>query len=429
MIAVILAAGKGERLGGLTKMLPKPLIPVAGKPVIVYQIELLASAEITDIYILTDYLESQFPEKLGNGDLWGVHLHYIHVDTSLGTAGVIKSLQKLFTEDFLVFYGDILVNFDVKRLIQFHVSKSALATLVVHPNAHPADSDLLDTDQNYKIIHWFPKPHGNNRIHNLVNAAIYVLSPKILELIPSHSYTDFGKDLLPTLVAKKAQIYAYPTAEYIHDMGTPERLSRSEQDVLSGRFEKFHRKYLRKAVFIDRDGVLIKQVDQLHQLRELSIYPETYEALHLLNNSEYLAITITNQPMIARGLLSLSGLKQIHNEIESRLGNRGVWLDGIYYCPHHPEQGHPGVVKKYNIVCHCRKPDTGLIEQAVRDFNIDLSSSYFIGDSTTDILTAKNAGLRSILVKTGFAGKDKKFIVKPDFVENDILSAVRKLVL
>lgn len=426
MVAIILAAGKGTRLGEATKKTPKPLVRIGDTPVIVYQIKLLRSHNIRDIYILTDYLEDQFPLTLGSGKKWDVTLHFVHVDSSLGPAGVLTTLQNTISDDFLLFYGDVMVNFDVQRLIEFHKSKRALLTLVTHPNLHPQDSDLLDTDQNDKVIKWYPKPHPRGQYRNLVNAGVYALSPAIFSYLPRFEYSDLGRDLLPILIEQKNQVYSYLSCEYFHDMGTPDRLALVTADVLSGKFSRLHGMHKRKAVFLDRDGVLIDLVDQLHRKRDVKLTPSAAKAVQLINHSEFLAITITNQPMFARGLLTYSKWRKIQNKIDTLLAAHVAKLDAVYYCPHHPDV-YPGNTKKYNITCDCRKPATGMLQRAIHDFNIDTSNSFFVGDSTTDICTAQNMGIQSILVRTGLAGKDGKFDVKPTFTEQDILGAIQKI--
>lgn len=427
MKAVILAGGLGTRLGEVTKDIPKPMVNVAGLPVLEHQIMLLKEFGITNIIIVVSHLSSVITEYFADGKKWGVHISYSPSTKDSGTAGAILPLRSKLHSSFLLLYGDTMLSMDLSRFLSFHRrKKGSLATLLVHPNDHPFDSDLVETDETDQVIALHSKPHAAHfTYHNLVNAGVYILSPKIFRHIEEGD--DFGKNVFPRLVQASAPLYAYSSPEYCKDMGTPKRLTQVNQDAKAGKIMARRLDRPQRAVFLDRDGVLIKQVDQLHRLEHVDVYPFTAEAIRKINEAGYLAIIITNQPMVARGLLTLSGLQDIHKHIETSLGEQNAKIDAIYFCPHHPHKGYEGEVATLKIECTCRKPKPGLIFDAVKRFHIDLSQSYFIGDSTSDILTAKNANTRSVLVKTGFGGKDKKYDVAPDYIFPDLLSAVESL--
>ena len=131
------------------------------------------------------------------------------------------------------------------------------------------------------------------------------------------------------------------------------------------------------------------------------------EAVRKINNSEYLAIVVTNQPVIARGEVTIESLKLIHNKMETLLGKEGAYIDAIYYCPHHPDNGFEGEITELKIECNCRKPKPGLLIRAAEDFNIDLSNSWMIGDEERDIKAGKAAGCRTVLINTGNYGQDE----------------------
>ena len=133
---------------------------------------------------------------------------------------------------------------------------------------------------------------------------------------------------------------------------------------------------------------------------------------------------VTNQPVIARGECSFQDLQNIHNKVETILGSYGAYFDRIYFCPHHPDSGFKGEVKDLKIECDCRKPKTGMLDLAKKELNIDFSRSWFIGDTSVDIMTSFNCGTKSILLETGEIGQDKKFDVKPNMIKKNILDAV-----
>src|SRR3989338_4608046 len=179
-----------------------------------------------------------------------------------------------------------------------------------------------------------------------------------------------------------------------------------------------------KAVFLDRDGVLTRKSDYFSSFNQLNLEDNISEAIKILNKN-FLVIIITNQPVVARGLCTEDDVRKMHDKIVGDMKKEGAKVDGVYFCPHHPEQHAdvPEHAKKYRIKCDCRKPGIGLIKQATQDFNIDISVSFFVGDSTRDILAAKNAGCVSILVGTGYGGRDGKYEVEPEYECSDIHEA------
>lgn len=177
---------------------------------------------------------------------------------------------------------------------------------------------------------------------------------------------------------------------------------------------------MKKAVFLDRDGTINKEVNNLRDINQLRLLPNVAKAIRKFGQNHFLIIMITNQPVVARGWITEKQLEEIHMVLMARLKKQGARIDAIYYCPHHPNANF----KKYKKDCSDRKPNIGLINKAVKDFNISLKDSFLIGDSTTDIKTANNADIKNILVKTGYAGKDKKFDVSADYIAKDLLEAV-----
>jgi len=162
----------------------------------------------------------------------------------------------------------------------------------------------------------------------------------------------------------------------------------------------------------------------LTKAEQFSLLPNAAQAIARINTSPYLVIVITNQPVIARGECSFEELEEIHMTMETLLGEQGAYLDDLFFCPHHPDGGYEGERPELKFDCVCRKPKTGLIDQAVEQYHIDLAASWFVGDSTMDIQTGKNAGTKTVLLKTGVAGSDRKYDVEPDYTAEDLLDAV-----
>lgn len=420
--AVILAGGKGTRLQGVRSDLPKPMMPIEGKPLLSYLITLCAENGINEIWLTVNHLKDSIIEYFGDGDAFGVKLHYYVEEKPLGTVGGVKALESHLKEDFLVLYGDVLVDMDIKRLYAFHQVKNATATLVVHPNDHPFDSDLLEMDENGLVTAFHPKPHKAGVFyHNVVNAATYIFSPQIFKYLEEGVKADFGKDIFPNII-KETPVYAYNTTEYLKDMGTPDRLHKVSGDLRSGKVASRNLKHKQKCIFLDRDGVINYDTDLIKDPDEFTLYPYAAEAIKKINKSGYLAVVITNQSVIARGLTDLDGLSEIHKKMAWQLGEKGAFVDAIYFCPHHPHGGFPGEVKEFKVACNCRKPKPGMILQAAERFNIDLSKSYMIGDSERDALAGRAAGVTTIGVKTGHGVKNAQFL--PDFFMGNLQEAV-----
>ena len=332
----------------------------------------------------------------------------------MGTAGSLKLLEGKLNNRFLVFYGDVVMNFDISALQKFDSENlQTVGTLLVHPNNHPYDSDLVDIDKDNNITGFLPKPHPQDLLyHNLSNAAVYVFSPQIFDYIEKDVKADLGKDIFPKILQNGGKLRAYKTAEFIKDMGTVDRLAQISQDVEQGKVSKYNKRNPRPAIFLDRDGTLNVNMDTQPSAENFFLLPHVAEAIKKINESGYLAIVVTNQPMIAKGFTTFSEVEKIHKKLETLLGEGQAYIDGIYYCPHHPQKGFLGEISELKIECNCRKPKIGMFLQAAKDFNIDLKASWMIGDSDTDTLAGKNAGCHTLQI-----GKDIK----------DLLSAVNKI--
>jgi len=426
MKALIIAGGRGTRMGKITEKIPKPMIKIGGLPILEHQINLLKRYNIKDIIILTNYLSEVIEDYFEDGKKFGVKISYFKEKMPFGTAGGIKEIENTLKDNFIVIYGDIMLDVDIKQLLKFHRKKNSDCTIVLHPNDHPYDSDLVEIDENQMVMAFHPKPHKDGEyFRNLDNACLYVITPKVLRYIEKGVSADFGKDIFPKIY-KKIAMYGYNTAEYLKDVGTPIRLKEVKKDFRDGKINKFNKKNKRKAIFLDRDGTINDATEDVKKIEDFKLYSFSAEAIKKINNSDYLAIVITNQPVIAKGMCSIEELDMIHKKMETLLGRHGAKVDAIYYCPHHPDKGFVGENKKYKIECDCRKPKIGLIKRAQKDFNIDIKKSYFIGDSFRDADCAKNAGATFIGVKTGDACKDCK--TKTGFMAKDMLSAINFII-
>jgi D,D-heptose 1,7-bisphosphate phosphatase len=439
---VILAGGKGTRLKDRLGDLPKPMIPIAGKPLLEHQVELARAHGFTDVLLFVHHRADLIQEHLGDGSRWGLHIRYIIEKEPLGTAGAVLAGFDELAERFAVMYGDTMINVDLTRFWNAHVSSSADATLFLHPNNHPLDSDLVEMNAGNWITAFHNRPHSSDKFfQNLVNAGLYVVERRALECflesVRRSAETplqlrpmDFGKDLFPAMLRNGAKLFGYNSPEFIKDIGTPSRYDWVCAQYEAGIIQRSSFATPQRAVFLDRDGTLVKEMSAqgLSRIEDLELLADVPEAIHELNHAGLRAVLITNQPVIAKGFCTEGELQQIHNKLETLLGREHAFLDRIYFCPHHPEKGFPGERAELKINCDCRKPRPGMILQAQRELNIDLAQSWLIGDTTTDVQTARNAGVRSILVRTGHGGADGKHDAQPDAVCKDVLEAVRLVI-
>lgn len=428
MQAVIMAGGKGTRLLSLTNNeIPKPMVEVCSKPILLWQIEKLKDNGIKDIILVVGHLKEIIIDYFKDGKEFDVSINYIEENEPLGSAGSLHLLKKYLNDDnFLLVFGDVIFDIDISRMLDFHNKHNSFLTLFVHPNIHPYDSDLVVIDENNKVLKFDSKNNERSYFYkNLVNAGFYIMDSKVCDYVYKNTKTDLEKELIPRIISDNKDIYAYRSSEYIKDVGTIDRIKKAEDEINKGLVRNKTFKNKQKAIFIDRDGTINKQNGLIYKLDQFELEDCAVKAIGVINQSGYLAICITNQPVVARGLCQISDVEQIHAKLETLLGKEGVYLDDIKYCPHHPDKGFPEENKAYKINCNCRKPNIGLIEYCVQKYNIDLSKSWFIGDSTVDIQTGINAGTKTILVNTGVAGEDGKYDVKPDYICDNLLEAVK----
>lgn len=405
MKVVLMAGGRGTRISELFPDIPKPLIPIQGIPVLEREITSLRDQGFTNIILTIGYMAEKIKSYFGNGEKWGVKIEYFVEEKPLGNAGALFFLD--LKEDFLLLNADAVFDVDFNRMVALHKQHDGLVTLFTHPNSHPFDSGLIITSPSGEVIKWLAKEDERPKYYkNRVNAGLHVISPKALELsgikkkdISNGKKVDLDRQILKPLCGT-GTMFCYDSPEYVKDMGTPERFRTVEEDYKKGVVSAKNLKNKQKAVFLDRDGTINKYVGFLRKAEEFELIDGVAEAVKKINESCYLAIVVTNQPVIARGEVTYSQLENIHNKMETLLGKEGAYLDAIYFCPHHPHSGYEGEVKELKIVCDCRKPKSGMLLKAAQDLNIDLSNSYMVGDSENDIKAGKAAGCKTVLLNT-----------------------------
>ena len=401
MKVVIMAGGKGTRISSVASDIPKPMIEIDGIPVLEREIQCLKEQGFKDLIITVSHLGHIIMNYFGDGLDFGVHIEYFVEEQPLGNAGALFELKNKLTEDFLLLNADSIFDIDFNRIVKFHKEKGGLVTLFTHPNSHPYDSGLIIADKTGAVEQWLTKEDARPKYYqNRVNAGLHVVSPEILEVRPEGAKVDLDRQLLKPL-AGTGKMFCYDSPEYVKDMGTPDRYEAVCKDFADGVVAGKNLKRKQKAIFLDRDGTINKYVGFLRDIDEFELLPGVAEAIGKINRSGYLAIVVTNQPVIARGEVGWEELQEIHNKMETLLGLEGVYLDGIYFCPHHPHKGYEGEIPELKFDCDCRKPKPGMLLKAAEDFNIDLSQSWMIGDGENDIKAGEVAGCKTALIGEG----------------------------
>lgn len=393
MKVVIMAGGKGTRIAQVNATVPKPMIPIEGKPILEYQIETLKKQGYTDIILIVGHMGNVIQKYFGDGSAFGVQISYIVEEQPLGTAGALYFLKDEIQNDFLLLNGDIIFDVDIQKFLEYHCNQRTAATILTHPNSHPYDSGIIIADDKNRVTNWLHKEDERLWYKNRVNAGLHMFSPRIFESFHEAKKCDLDRDVLKPLI-KEGELSVYDSPEYIKDMGTPDRYYAVIEDIKSGKVSAKNLKNKQKAIFLDRDGTINKYVGFLTDINEFELLDGVTEAIKMINESGYLAIVVTNQPVIARGEVSVEELQEIHNKMETLLGQAGAYIDDIFYCPHHPHKGYEGERPEYKIECECRKPKPGMLFAAAEKYNIDLSESWMIGDGENDIEAGRNAGCK-----------------------------------
>lgn len=429
-----MAGGRGSRISELFPDIPKPLIPIRNaegieKPVLQWEIESLSSQGFKEIILTVSYMYEKIVNFFGDGSQLGVSIKYFIEEKSLGNAGALFKLRNELNEPFLLLNADAIFDIDFNRFVKFHKDKGGLVTLFTHPNSHPYDSGVLIADDSGAVNSWLAKEDKRPQWYaNLVNAGLHVIDPIVLE------QTGIDEDIIGTEVNGKVvkvdldrmilkplcgtgKMFCYKSPEYVKDMGTPDRYAAVCRDFVTGRVSAKNLKNKQKAIFLDRDGTINKYVGFLRNIDDFELLNGVTDAIKAINISGYLAIVVTNQPVIARGEITYIQLQEIHNKLETLLGAEGAYLDAIYFCPHHPHKGYEGEIADLKIECECRKPKPGMLQKAAKELNIDLSQSWMVGDGENDIKAGKAAGCRTALVGVADYSQDVTISSLAEFIK------------
>lgn len=435
-LVIFSAGGKGTRIQSLNASVPKPMIPIAGKPVLQWGIENLAEQGFHRFIITVSHLAEKITEYFKDGADFGCSIEYYYEAEPLGNAGALYKLWESgrLEDNFFYLMADAVFSVDWDRFYRFHLMKGALASLFVHPNSHPYDSGIVISDPQTGIVtDWLNKEDERPEWYkNSVNAGLQILSTELLRVSGIHTSAagskegrkkiDLDRDVLKPLINTR-RIMAYTSSEYCKDAGTPERFHAVEKDIENGVTWARNLKNPQKAIFAGWNSIVAQYAETLRVSDEFELLPGAGEAVHRINESGYLAIAVTNKPDTDSGETEDGMLR---NKMETLLGHLEAYFDVVYDCPQHPVSGFEGETSVMQEVHDYCRIQSEMLAKAGRDFNVDLCHSWFIGSSRRSVVCGKNAGCRTVYINSGKRGSRSG--AEADYTAASLFEAV-KLIL
>lgn len=395
--AVILAGGKGTRLGALSKNCPKPMQKIGRRPFLEYLIWNLKRQGFSRFILLLGYKASSIIDHFGDGSDFGIKIDYVIETEPLGTGGALALAfsQDKLDETFLFCNGDTIFDFNYNDLVCLIANSSALVGLSlrrVDDASRYGSVELVDTT----VMKFSEK---SNASHGLISGGVAVMKKEVASLI-SNAPCSLEADIIPLLVTKQL-VRGRAYDGFFLDIGLPETLGQAQEAI-----PQWRRK---KALFLDRDGVLNRDLGYVCSQNRFEWVEGAIETVKLMNDHGILVVVVTNQAGIARGFYDEVEFQAFMHWINSELRARGAHLDAWYHCPHHPTEGLP----PYLGECACRKPKPGMLEIAIIDWEIDPGDALLVGDKESDIQAATECGIRSVL----YNENDGKLIdcIPPEF--------------
>lgn len=426
---VVLMGGLGTRLKNFTKECPKSLVEVCGKPFFDYQLDLLTAWGFKKFVFLVGYKSDMIEEHFGDGSSRGISITYSYDgEKLLGTGGAVRRALDLLEDDFLLIYGDSFMDIDyAETLYRYERGKAAGARALMSVLGNNDRFDKSNVVMKDGAIALYDK-HNTTPEMDHIDYGVCMYERSLFESYPEDTAFDIAQILHELSV--KGQLAAQKVTKRFYEIGSPESLAEFSGYV-THRFLESH-----PAVFVDRDGVInkivwnedIEQLDSPMKVREFEFLPDTAEALKTIKEKGYYIFIVTNQPGAAKGKTDLATLYDINTYMIDTLSKEGVDIDDIFMCPHYPKE-LPQTKEKFLIKkCGCRKPEPGLIYRAMRKYELDMSSSFMIGDSCTDVTAGSAVGLSTIFIGDLKCDLCKKLgDISPDYIAKDLFDAASDL--
>jgi histidinol-phosphate phosphatase family protein len=406
--AVILAGGMGSRLRPVVDDRPKVLAPVAGRLFLAYLLHQLADAGFEDAVLCTGYMGDQLPNAFGSR-FRKLNLHYSLEEKPLGTAGALRqALSLIRSETALVLNGDSYCQTDLAEFLSWHHDKGADASIVLTEVPDASRFGSVETDASDRIVRFGEKDSSGS---GWINAGIYAISRHYLARITDGIPVSLERECFPEWI--KDELFGYRGGGRFIDIGTPGSFAEAQEffsplGSLRG---------CRRHVLLDRDGTVNVERDYLSDPAQVKLLPGAAAGMKKLLDHGFGLTLVTNQAGIGHGYFDLSRLNQIHEKLRALLGDEDVALDGIYFCPHAPQDQ-----------CACRKPRTGMIDRAVSDMRFDPVHAFLIGDKACDIEMGRTAGATTFLVRTGYGAQEEAAGLCADFTVENLLEAAHLIV-
>ena len=398
--AVVLCGGLGTRLHPYTDHMPKPMMLCNGKPFLWHLLQQLYEQKINRFVLLTGYLAEKIESYFGDGSSWGWEIHYSEGPVELDTGKIILEAREEIDDQFLLLYSDNFSLFPLDKVIAFHERNQKPLTFMVAPKI-PGNINL---NENCIV-----QEYNNNRSDKSLDYVEigYMIVEKEQTLAfyeePECSFSSILK-----MMATQHQISAWIQRDAYHSISDQERWKKTE-DYL----------YPKKIILIDRDGVINNKApkgEYISKWKDFEFVSDTISGLKFLAKQGFQFIVISNQAGVARGMIDLVELEQIHNSMIDKLTEFGIKILDIYVCPHH-----------WNDNCSCRKPNPGLFYQATSDWSFRLDKTLFIGDDSRDCQAAYNAGCESVFIGNESELLDLSDQEKPIYVSTKLSDCATKI--
>jgi len=377
--AVILAGGLGTRLQPITNTIPKPMIEFHGKPFLEYLLEMLLDQGFKKVVILLGYLPEKVTGYFGDGKEFGIEITYSVSPVEDDTGLRLQKAKHLFDPLFLLMYCDNYWPINFSALWETFITHDVDALVTVYKNKDGYTKSNLRIDDN-GFIELYDKTRKAENLQG-VDIGFFILKKKVMELIPEGN-NNFEKTVMPQLISKR-KIITYQTEHRYYSVGSHERLKLTDVFLLR-----------KPTIILDRDGVINKKAakgEYITTWDDWEWLPGSKEAICLLKKWNYQIIIVSNQAGIARGYMSHKDLLDIHRHMLDELKLCGGSIDKIYYCPHGWDEG-----------CDCRKPKPGMLFMAQREFHLDLSRIFFVGDDERDVIAGNAAGMKTVLINSDY---------------------------
>lgn len=389
--AVIIAGGEGRRLKGVTGNKPKILIDIDGISLLNFQINYLKSQKISKVHFCLGIGSTEIIDSLKSVDL---DYTYSIEETPLGTYGALQNAYDHLENEFFVLFGDIVLDYDINFGYSNFKNYNSDLHLILRYTNHPKDSDIVQVDENKNVISINRHQDLNYPYKPLGNTALFFSRKSAIEPELQNYSQDIFKDFIKNNLGI-LNITTENSLNFIRDIGTEERYLKEIENY------KFYKSNETRYVFIDRDGTIINNRGDDNNIDKFNFNNGAIELLKTLQKLNCKIILITNQPSVAKGFCTFEDVEKLHSHLQHELINSNLKpLDGIYFCPHHPEKGFEGEIQSLKIKCKCRKPKKGLVLKAIRELNIQSRKFIFIGDTKADYFLAENFNAKSFIVKS-----------------------------